>query len=218
MKAPESFPRAAHEILGPIRGYTSLIQDDNPPGSNTRWWADKIMRNVEALEKHVALMDTLRTDAASPERTSWRDVIALAMRWVNHFGAGARIEIYNEAPTGFVGTRELLARVLFHVVRNACEAAGPDGRVIVRVVERRAGNDGALDFNVVVDDNGPGIPREEIESVRRPFVTTKPGHAGLGLSYVESVAREIGMGVKIESGVGGGTNVTMKLRVQGGQW
>jgi signal transduction histidine kinase len=218
MKAPESFPCTAHEILGPIRGYTSLIQDDNPPGSNTRWWADKIMRNVEAMEKHLALMDTLRRDAASAERTSWRDVIALAIGWVYHFGAGARIEIYNEAPTGFVGTRELLARALFHVVRNACEAAGPDGRVKVRVVERRAGNDGALDFDVAVDDNGPGIPREEIESVRRPFVTTKAGHAGLGLSYVESVAREIGMGVKIESGVGSGTNVTMKLRVQGGQW
>ena len=93
MKAPESFPCPAHEILGPIRGYTSLIQDDNPPGSNTRWWADKIMRDVEALEKHLALMDTLRTDAACAERTSWRDVIALALGWVYHFGAGARIEI-----------------------------------------------------------------------------------------------------------------------------
>jgi len=215
MKAPDPFLTSAGKILGPIKGYTSLIQDDSKPGSNTRWWADKIMRDVESLERRLECTDMLTLECAAAERTSWRHVIARALAPIRNLETQARVEVYNEASSHFVERRALLARSLFQVIRNACEASADDGRVSVRVTEEGdKASDGTI-FHVIVEDEGPGIPREKIENVRLPFVSTKSGHHGLGLPYVESVAREIGMGVKIESRMGGGTKVTMKLRVQG---
>ena len=217
MKSPDSFLSSTGKILGPIKGYTSLIQDDSAPGSNTRWWADKIMRDVESLEWRLECMEMFTMDGPEASETSWRDVIGNALRPIRGLDTNTRIVVCNEAPTRFNARGELLARALFQILRNACEATGDQGSVGVHIVERRVGKDNGLVFEVVVEDDGPGIPRSEMQNVRRPFVSTKRGHAGLGLPFVESVARTVGMGVKIESGSRGGTKVIMKIRVQGGQ-
>ena len=217
MKTPDPHLTGAGDLLGPIKGYTSLIQDDNPPGSNTRWWADKIMRDVSELEDRLATLHMLRLDDAPPRSTTWRSVITRALAPAGSFADGVRIEVFNEAPSPIVTRESLLSRALFQIIRNAVEAAAPVGWVNVRVVERLCGNDGCVDHVLTVEDNGPGIPRGQAKNVCRPFFTTRLGRHGLGLPYVEAVAKKIGMGMKIESGANGGTIVSLKLNNQGGQ-
>lgn len=217
MKAPEpAFPMSS-EILGPIKGYTSLIQDDNPPGSNTRWWADKLMRDVEQLESALVSMDMLRFDALPETETTWRRVVTSAIEAVGRTTVLPRLEVFNGVEAPFTTSEGLLVRALFQVVRNAAEASGPDGCVSIRVDEHGVGNDGTVEHVVTVEDNGPGIPRGDLELICRPFTTTRQGHAGLGLPYVQAVANSHGIGVRIESGTGGGTVVTMRMRIKGGR-
>jgi signal transduction histidine kinase/CheY-like chemotaxis protein len=54
-----------------------------------------------------------------------------------------------------------------------------------------------------VRDQGPGVPKELAEEIFRPFVTTKDGHAGLGLATVQSSMKHFGGRVEIVEPSGG---------------
>jgi len=107
-----------------------------------------------------------------------------------------------------------LRRALGNLLTNAARFAAEGGLVVVRA--ERAPDRGRL--RLVVEDAGPGIPRDERERVFEPFVrgTTAarrqvPG-SGLGLSYVRHVAEAHGGRARIEARPGGGTVVVMELK------
>jgi C4-dicarboxylate-specific signal transduction histidine kinase len=76
--------------------------------------------------------------------------------------------------------------VLGVLLTNAAEAAGPDGRVELRLGEA-AGQ--AL---VHVWDSGPPLAGEQVTKLFTPFFTTKPKGMGLGLATAASLADHMG--------------------------
>jgi signal transduction histidine kinase len=70
---------------------------------------------------------------------------------------------------------------------------------------------------VHVDDDGPGIPREEQERVFAPFVrlddsrNRDTGGTGLGLTIARTIARAHGGDVSLANRPGGGLRVTISL-------
>ncbi|PWT75033.1 MAG: hypothetical protein C5B60_06015 [Chloroflexi bacterium] len=86
----------------------------------------------------------------------------------------------------------LLWRVLTNVVENAARAAGPRGRVEIRL---RGGHGAAID---VIDD-GPGFDRGA------------PGTASLGLSVVTSLVESCGGSLEFRSPPAGGTQISIRL-------
>ena len=67
---------------------------------------------------------------------------------------------------------------------------------------------------LTVADTGVGIPDDVLPRIFDPFFTTKPvgKGTGLGLSQVYGFAHQAGGSVKVESGLGKGTRITMYLR------
>ena len=67
---------------------------------------------------------------------------------------------------------------------------------------------------LVVADTGPGIPREQIDSVFDPFFTTRqPGQGtGLGLAIVASAMTDFGGRIQVSSAQGGGAVFTLTFR------
>jgi two-component system sensor histidine kinase FlrB len=66
-------------------------------------------------------------------------------------------------------------------------------------------------IKLCVEDDGPGIAGELLESVRDVFVTTKAQGTGLGLSVVDSVAQRHGGSFVLDSEVGNGTCACLEL-------
>jgi signal transduction histidine kinase len=64
---------------------------------------------------------------------------------------------------------------------------------------------------VTFQDNGPGIPEENMATLTKPFFTTKPGGTGLGLSISSSIVRMMGGDLTIKSSLGKGTTVNISL-------
>ena len=85
-----------------------------------------------------------------------------------------------------LGDLDGLRAAMLNLTLNAIEAAGPGGRVCLRV----AADDGEL--RVEVSDSGAGPPAEIRESLFDPFVTSKPEGVGLGLALARQVATEHG--------------------------
>lgn len=95
------------------------------------------------------------------------------------------------------GNRDLLFQMLANIVDNAVKYAPTGGRI--RVMMRRRGGEGT---DIVVEDDGPGIPKESRALVFQRFFRldesrSTPG-SGLGLSLVAAVARLHGISVTLE--------------------
>ncbi len=100
---------------------------------------------------------------------------------------GIHVDIQNPAPVR--GHEQLLAQALANLVDNAVKYTPEGGRIDVMVVPGKERNATEL----IVADNGIGIPPEEYERVLGRFIRldwsrSTPGN-GLGLSLVDAVSR-----------------------------
>jgi two-component system, sporulation sensor kinase E len=97
-------------------------------------------------------------------------------------------------------------QVFYNLLRNAFQAIGGGGGVI-RLTAR------ANDFEATlsIEDNGTGIPPEQMGSLFEPYRTTKQSGTGLGLLIVRRVVREHGGEIEIQSEPGAGTRILIHL-------
>lgn len=70
----------------------------------------------------------------------------------------------------------LLAQVFVNLITNSAQAMNGSGRI--RIWAKRTGDDRVV---IELDDNGPGIPKENLPKVFEPFFTTKEQGRGTGL-------------------------------------
>ncbi|GAB6091248.1 hypothetical protein JCM12856_28420 [Spirochaeta dissipatitropha] len=72
-------------------------------------------------------------------------------------------------------------------------------------------------LNIIISDNGTGIPAELLQQVFNPFYTTKPVDkgTGLGLSVTYGIIQEMGGEIEIQSDEGHGTMVLIRLPIAG---
>jgi two-component system sensor histidine kinase PilS (NtrC family) len=100
-----------------------------------------------------------------------------------------------------------LRQVVWNLVRNAADAADAGGKH-VRVEARAAG---AGEVTITVEDDGPGIPADKLARIFDPFFTTKQKGTGLGLATCHAIVAEHGGRIDVESEVGKGTKVVVRL-------
>jgi signal transduction histidine kinase len=117
------------------------------------------------------------------------------------------IEASDDLPPVWVDTRQLTAALL-NLASNGRDAMGRSGTLTIRVSRE-------TDTRVRIDvrDTGSGMSAEVLARATDPFFTTKAVGAGsgLGLSMVDGFARQSGGELRLQSGQGGGTTVTLVL-------
>lgn len=84
------------------------------------------------------------------------------------------------------GDRVQLQQVILNLIVNAIQAmsATSDGPRQLLITSARADSGDVL---VAVEDSGPGLTSEALQHIFEPFLTTKPGGLGLGLSICRSI-------------------------------
>ncbi|MDD3905367.1 MAG: ATP-binding protein [Candidatus Omnitrophica bacterium] len=110
-------------------------------------------------------------------------------------------------PNIFVDKKQF-QEVLFNLIRNAGQAIGEKGRIIV-TARREKGK-----VYIDIKDSGAGIPPDKIKQLFNPFFTTKdPGKGtGLGLFIVRQVIEKNGGRIRLkETKVGEGTTFTLEF-------
>jgi signal transduction histidine kinase len=107
-----------------------------------------------------------------------------------------------------------IRHVLINLVDNAAQALGemPPDHGPLRITVQSAFVDGALELSVA--DNGPGIPPERKARIFEPLFSTKSFGAGLGLSTVKQIVVQHGGTINVDSEVGVGTTVTIRLPLE----
>jgi signal transduction histidine kinase len=101
---------------------------------------------------------------------------------------------------------EQLMQVVFNLLSNATQAAGPAGSV------KLATYDGADCLCIECADNGAGIPPELIDKIFDPFVTGRAGGFGLGLAVARQVIVAHDGDIAAGRSAWGGAAFTIRLR------
>jgi two-component system osmolarity sensor histidine kinase EnvZ len=123
---------------------------------------------------------------------------------------GAEVDLHVEQPVTLSLRREAIRRCLTNLIGNAHRYGGA---VSVRVGKRRGG------VEVLVDDDGPGVPPDKREEVFKPFVRLDSsrnfdtGGTGLGLTIARDVARGHGGDLTLDESPTGGLRARLWLPI-----
>ena len=113
-------------------------------------------------------------------------------------------------PPAVIDAREL-RKALLNLILNGLEALrpGPGGRLAVSTSYAPA----ARTITITLDDTGGGTSEETLARVFDLFFTTKPAGTGLGMALARSVIMRHGGELAINSEVGRGTRVIVRLPI-----
>jgi two-component system phosphate regulon sensor histidine kinase PhoR len=212
----------AHELRNPlasVTGYLELIEEEEELPGHVRPSVEAAIRGAGRLEGVIeALLATAHVsdpDAAfDPVPVDLRDIVVAVVDECSHLATARSITIASDKCRGaFVvpGLPEELHRLLANLVSNAVKYSHDDSSVVVEL---------ALDEEEVVArviDHGLGISEEDQRDLFKEFFRSnnpealaRPG-SGLGLVIVDRIVRRHGGHLDVESVLGEGTTVTVRL-------
>jgi GAF domain-containing protein len=125
------------------------------------------------------------------------------------------VEVVERYPPGLPpvrANRQKLVEAFGHIISNALDAMGESGQLFLSARRRM---DGLVEL--VIHDDGPGIPAEVQDHLFELGSTTKAdkGGLGLGLWWTHAYVSRLGGQVKILSSPGHGTTVSIRLPAAG---
>lgn len=189
----------SHDLRNPLsvaQGYMELIREDPEP-EYVREAEDALDRMGELIEDLLMLARQGQT-VGEVEEVDLREVVDRA--WSNLSSSDAELVV--EENLGVVMADDgRVVQLLENLFRNAVEHAGTDVRVRVGGLE-----DGVM----FVEDDGPGIPREERDAVFEHGYTTAKSGTGFGLSIVKRIAEAHGWTVSVAEGSEGGARFEVR--------
>lgn len=106
--------------------------------------------------------------------------------------------------------RPQLLQVLINIVVNAAHAINDKGQIWIRTYDWVQRGD-PVGVKIEIEDEGKGIPEEELNRIFDPFYTTRKDGTGLGLSLSYGIIKRIGGTIEVTSTVGKGSMFTIGL-------
>lgn len=206
----------AHEInnpLGVILGYAGYIEGKLSPDDPNYGYIHEIKRESKRCKKIVQdLLSYARTPRPTLEETDINALLEQIIEFaanhtdMHHVTVARKLE--PDLPKIMVDGDQM-RQVAINLILNAGAAMEQGGNLMVSTF---LDTDGYV--NLVFRDNGSGIPAENLEKIFEPFFTTKAKGTGLGLAITKQIV-ELHQGrIEIDSVVGKGTAVTIRLPVE----
>ncbi|PCH59453.1 MAG: PAS domain-containing sensor histidine kinase [Gammaproteobacteria bacterium] len=207
----------AHQIRTPLAAallYASNLQSADCDKNTRQSFTDKVVSRLKHLEN---LVNSLLTYAGKGRFT------------VNHIAIDT---IFNELLSGIdayvknttcevthsnhcagatvMGNQAALLSAIQNVVVNAVQICGDGGEINI-TVEQGLDDEGKESVLIKISDNGPGISKEAMKEIFKPFYTTRKNGTGLGLAVVNEVVIAHSGHIRVNSEVGKGAEFVISL-------
>jgi PAS domain S-box-containing protein len=209
----------AHEIGAPLTAIAMTVEHMLRQRCSSCVGADQ-MRLLQTQPDRIArlarqLVDLAKPAGLTPGPVVVGEVVSMAANLLqpqlSQLGARVVLDIAPDLPT-VSGDAAQLQQVLLNLLLNA-QRAVPEGAGEIRIAARRHGVDAV---EIVVSDNGPGIPSEDLPHLFRPFFS-RSGGAGLGLALAAQIVQSHGGTIEAASPPNRGAvfTITLPLRTNG---
>ena len=176
-----------------LRGALQILPESSDPDERAELWSilAETSTKLMGLSRSAAALGAL--PSGRPAGVNLHEVIDAALDSLPEVREGKiRIDrLFDPSLPAALGWPGTLKSILREILSNAVEAA-PAGTGVVKVTTRyrheppvvtsEEGGTRALPLEIIISDNGPGIPEDMERIVFFPFVSGKDEKAGLGLT------------------------------------
>jgi signal transduction histidine kinase len=205
-----------HDLRNPLAVISSCAQsclEEQEEDAPIREKLQMIMENVKkANDLSKIFLDHTRTSVLDYRPVNINKTLLVMWKMSELQSAPSKVKFaadLDKALPEITGSQENLERVFLNLFMNAIHAVSGKGQVSIKTrflsLEKRV--------EIKITDNGPGIPEEQRKRIFDPFYTTKEQGTGLGLNISQSLVLQHGGEIRIDSEVGQGTTVSIKLPV-----
>jgi len=190
--------QVAHEIKNPLTPMKLQLQRMirlKEKGGDA--WQDKFDEMASVLLEHIDILTETANEFSDFAKLYIQEPVRIDLNRlledeIAMFDGREEVEFTYFGLEGAVinGPKPQLTRVFVNLMNNSVQALEgvPDGKVVVSL--RKSGREGCYD--IVFEDNGPGVSEENRERLFTPNFTTKNGGTGLGLAISKSVLDRCG--------------------------
>jgi two-component system NtrC family sensor kinase len=204
-----------HEIRNPLSSIAlnlELLEEELPASADE---ANNLLRAIKAEVERLSglseqYLSVARQRPQEKHLEKLGDIVEEACEFVRReleqAGITLAIEVDADVHDVALAVDEAQIRqALLNLLRNAREAMPSGGRVIVRLRRAETG------LELLVDDEGVGMPATTRERLFEPFFTTKQHGTGLGLAITRQIAEAHGGGIRVEPREPRGTRIVLHL-------
>ena len=187
----------AHEIknpLGGLRGAAQLLERELN-NESLKEYTGIIIGEADRLQNLVNRM--LGPNALPQQQTINIHQVVERVRTLAVAEAPSSVRIvrdYDPSIPDFIADPDQLIQASLNIVRNALQAVGQKGEIVLRTRTVRQVTLGhqrhKLAVRIDVIDNGPGIAPDMIENIFFPMVTTRADGTGLGLPIAQALVNQ----------------------------
>ncbi|MDH7500483.1 MAG: ATP-binding protein, partial [candidate division NC10 bacterium] len=202
----------AHEIRNPlliIKGSAEMLQkkvtDHGDLIADIREEADRVNRIVSELLEYAR---PLSLERQTVHLGFLLDQVWARLERLTAAESNKEIRFQQQIPPTLLLDADpaLMEQALLNLLLNAWQAIPEKGEI---GVQGKQTDDGSLQLQIT--DDGCGISPEDLPRVFSPFFTKRKGGIGLGLSMAQKTIEAHGGEISIQSRMGKGTTVTVRL-------
>jgi two-component system sensor histidine kinase FlrB len=207
----EMSARLAHQIRTPLStailylSHLSTKQDAGQSEPVSKKILDRL-RQIEGLTD--GMLSYIRGEGRTLEEFSlkkiFEEVKDANILQIQRFGGELDIDTPTD-PCFYFGDREAIFNSLSNLVDNSIKAARYNPCIKLSLSLQ-----GSF-YQLLVEDNGPGISESIKERIFDPFYSNRPGGTGLGLAVVLSAVQACGGDIEIKTGNSGGALIEILL-------
>lgn len=203
----------AHEIRNPlssIKGFATYFRERYSEIPEDQKTADIMVQEVDRLNRVIGqLLEFARPMNIQLKSVSLEAFIKRSIKMVEGQAINKGIKILTNLSSGlddaFIDP-DRINQVFLNLYLNAIEAM-EDGETLSVTLAPY----GEKRVKIEISDTGRGIAKKDVEKIFDPYFTTKPSGTGLGLAIVHRIIEAHKGKIRVQSGLGRGTTVTVIL-------
>jgi two-component system sensor histidine kinase PilS (NtrC family) len=210
----------AHEIRNPlasISGSIQVLRQELPLSEEQGQLMDIVLRESARLNDTIrSFLAYARPQKFAVARLDLAKVVhdtVLLIRNSDEVRDTHTVDVEVPAePVWFEADENQIRQVVWNIASNGLRAMTGGGRLLLSV-ETGTAND-REEVVLGVEDNGRGIPAEELDGIFQPFRSSFDRGTGLGLAIVHRIVTDYGGVIQVSSTVGVGTTVRVRFPVR----
>jgi len=192
----------AHEIRNPlssIRGFTQFLRHALKERPKEQEYAEIMIKEIDRINRVVTdLLSFASPKAAEAKPTDPNELVDHVIRLIEADARAKNATIHYDILSG-TSTPILdayqITQALLNLLLNSLKFIEPGGTINIKAFWE----DNGSRFVFQVEDNGPGIPKENLPKIFDPFFTTRETGTGLGLAIVYKIVENHQGEIDVES-------------------
>lgn len=198
----------AHEVRNPLTNINLSVEQLKPEmdSEEANIYLDIIARNCGRIDSLISeLLDLSRPAEISLQKTRLQEILDSTLAAASDRIAlkNIRLELmYPDKPAFVMADKEKLRIAFLNILINAVEAVPAQSGVITVAIREET----PQHYKVCINDNGGGIPEENISRIFEPYFTSKTNGFGLGLAATWNILQSHRAGIDVSSQLGEGTS------------